>query len=66
MLLSKIISKIRYSKSRLLYHITYTKIEALLCQPLRFIPAFKSNRGMISFGRKHRKYDMHIVGSTLS
>ena len=61
---SKIISKIRYSKFRILYHITYTTIEALFYQPLRFILTFKSNRSMISFGRKHRKYDMHIVGST--
>ena len=57
--LSKIISKIRYSKSSILYHITYTTIEALLYQPLRFILTFKSNRSMISFGRKHCKYDMH-------
>ena len=63
-LLSKIISKIRYSKYCILYHITYTTIEALLYQPLRFILTFKSNRSMISFGRKHCKYDMHIVGST--
>ena len=58
-LLSKIISKIRFSKSCILYHITYTTIEALLYQPLRFILTFKSNRSMISFGRKHCKYDMH-------
>ena len=58
-LLSKIISKIRYSKSCILYHITYTTIEALLYQPLRFILTFKSNRSMISFGRKYCKYDMH-------
>ena len=64
-LMSKIISKIRYSKSCILYHITYTTIDALLCQPLRFILTFKSNRSKIfSFGRKHCKYDMHIVGST--
>ena len=58
-LLSKIISKIRYSKACILYHITYTTIEALLYQPLRFILTFKSNRSMISFGRKHCEYDMH-------
>ena len=58
-LLSKIISKIRYSETCILYHITYTPIEALLYQPLRFILTFKSNRSMISFGRKHCKYDMH-------
>ena len=58
-LLSKIISKIRYSKSCILYHITYTTIEAPLYQPLRFILTFKSNRSMISFGKKHCKYDMH-------
>ena len=40
-LLSKIISKIRYSKSCILYHITYTTIEALLYQPLRFILILK-------------------------
>ena len=34
-------------------------IEALLYQPLRFTLTFKSNRSMISFGRKHCKYDMH-------
>ena len=60
MLLSKNISKIRYSKSCILYHIIYTTIEALLYQPLRFILTFKSNRGMVSFGRKHCKYGMHI------
>ena len=59
---SKIISKIRYLKSYMLYHITYITIEALLYQPLRFILTFKSNRSMISFGRKHCKYDMDIVG----
>ena len=59
-LLSKKISKIRYSKSCILYHITYTTIEALLYQPLRFILTFKSNRSMVSFGRKHCKYDMYI------
>ena len=58
-LLSKIISKIRYSKSCILHNITYTTIEALLYQPLRFILTLKSNRSMISFGRKHCKYDMH-------
>ena len=58
-LLSKIISKIRYSKYCILYHIAYTKEEALLYQPLRFILNFKSNRSMISCGRKHCKYDMH-------
>ena len=60
-LLSKNISKIRYSKSCILYHITYmyTTIEALLYQPLRFILTFKSNRNMF-FGRKHCKYDMCI------
>ena len=57
--LSKNISKIRYSKSCILYHITYTTIEALLYQPLRVILTLKSNRSMISFGRKHCKYDMH-------
>ena len=60
-LLSKIISKIRYSKSCILYHITYTAIEALLYQPLRFILTFKSNSSMISFGRKYCKYDMHNI-----
>ena len=59
--LSKIILKIRYSKSCILYHITYTTIETLLYQPLRFILTFKSNRSMISFGRKHCIYDMYIV-----
>ena len=63
-LLSKIISKIRDSKSCILYHIAYTTIEALLYQPLRFMLAFKSNRSMVSFGRKHCKYDMHIMGSS--
>ena len=58
-LLSKIISKIRYSKSCISYKITYTTIEALLYQPLRFIHTLKSNRSMISFGRKHCKYDKH-------
>ena len=59
-LLSNNISKIRYSKSCILYHITYTAIEALLYQPLRFILTFKSNRIMVSFEREHCKYDMHI------
>ena len=59
-LLSNNISKIRYSKSCILYHLTYTTIEALLYQHLRFILTFKSNRGMVSFGRKHCNYDMHI------
>ena len=58
-LLSTIVSKIRYSKSCIFYHITYTTIEALLYQPLRFILTFKSNRSMISFRRKHCKYNMH-------
>ena len=58
-LLSKVLSKIRYSKSWILYNITYTTIEALLYQPLRFIFTLKSNRSIISFGRKHCKYDMH-------
>ena len=52
-LLSKIISKIRYLKSCILYNITYTTIEALLYQPLRFILTLKSNR------RKDCKYGMH-------
>ena len=59
-LLSKNISKIRYSKSCILYHITYTTIEALLYQPLRFLPTFKSIRSMVSFGSKHCKCDKHI------
>ena len=29
--------------------------------PLRIILTFKSNRSMISFGRKHYKYDMHNI-----
>ena len=62
-LLSKIILKIRYSKSCISYHITYTPIEALLYQPLRFILTFKSNISMISFGRKHFKY--YILSCTL-
>ena len=49
-LLSKIISKIKYSKSCILYRITYTTIEALLYQPLRFILTFKSKRSVFSFG----------------
>ena len=59
MLLSNNISKMR-SKLCILYHITYTPIEALLYQPLRFILAFKSNRNMVSFGMKHCKYDINI------
>ena len=47
-LLSKDISKIRYSYACILYHITCTTIEALLYQPLRFVLTFKSNRSMIS------------------
>ena len=58
-LLSKVISKIRYSNYCISYHITYTTIEALVYQPLRFILYFKRNRSMISFGRRHCKYDMH-------
>ena len=58
-LLSKNISKIRYSKSCILYHITYAAIEALLYQSLRFIPTSKGSRSMVSFGRKHCKYDIH-------
>ena len=66
-LLSKIISKIRYSKSCILYHITYTTIESLHYQPLRFKLTFKSNRSMISFGGKHCKYGTHyILSCTLS
>ena len=60
LLRSNIISKIRYSKSCILHHITYTAIEALLYQPLRFILTFKINRSMVSFDKKHCKYDMHI------
>ena len=48
-----------YSKFCILYHITYTTIEALLYQHLRFILTFKSNISMISFRRKHCKYDLH-------
>ena len=59
-LLSKNMSKIGYSKSRILYHITYTTIEALLYQPIRIILTFESNRIIIYFGRRHCKYDMHI------
>ena len=59
-LLSKNISKIRYSNYCILYHNTYTTIKALLYQPLRFILTSKSNRSMVSFGRKHCRYDMHI------
>ena len=42
-LLSKNTSKIRYSKIKKLklYHITYTTIEVLLYQPLRFILSLK-------------------------
>ena len=58
-LLSKNISKIRHSKSCIFYYIIYTTMEALLYQPLRFILTFKSNRSMVSFWRKHCKYDMH-------
>ena len=64
-LLSKIILKIRYSKACILYNIIYTTIEALLYKPLRFILTFKSNRSMISFGRKHYKYDMHNILSCI-
>ena len=59
-LLSNNISQIRYSNDCILYHITYTAIKAMLYQPLRFILTFKINRSMVSFGRKHSKYDMHI------
>ena len=59
-LLSKNISKIRYSKSCILYHITYAAIGALFYHPLRFILTFKSNRSMVSFRGKHCKYDIHI------
>ena len=59
-LLSKNISKIRYSKACILYHITYTTIEALLYQPLRCILTFKSNRSIIYYGATHSKYDIHI------
>ena len=59
-LLSKNISKIRYSKSCISYHITCTTIEALFYQHLRFILIFKRNRSMISFCRKQCKYEMHI------
>ena len=45
----------------ILYHITYRTIEALFYHPLRFILTFKSNRSMISFGKKHCKYDMHNI-----
>ena len=60
-LLSKIILKLRYSKSCILYIITYTKTETLLNQPLRFILTVKSNNSMISFGSKHCKYYMHYI-----
>ena len=46
-LLSKNIAEIRYSKFCILYHITYTTIEALLYQPLRFILTFTRNRSMM-------------------
>ena len=46
-------------KSCIFYYIIYTTMEALLYQPLRFILTFKSNRSIVSFGRKHCKYDMH-------
>ena len=59
-LLSKNISKIRYSKFCMWYNITYTAIDALLYQPLRIILTFNSNRSMSSFERKYCKYDMHI------
>ena len=59
-LLSKNISKIRYSKSCIVYHITYTTIYALLYQPQRFILTFKSNRSIVSFGGKYCKYDVHM------
>ena len=62
-LLSKIISKIRYSKSCIFYHITYTAIVALLYQPLRLILTFKSNRSMISFGGKHCKLLPYLLNS---
>ena len=45
-LLSKSISKIRYSKYCLLYQITYTTIEVLLYQLHRFILTFTSNINM--------------------
>ena len=59
-LLSNNISEIRYSKSCISYHITYTTIEAQLHQPLRVILTFIGNRRMVSFGEKHCKYNMHI------
>ena len=52
---------------KILYIISHNicnNIGPLLCQPLRSIRTIKSNRSMISFGRKHCKYDMHILGST--
>ena len=52
-------SSVRTNTRFTVYHITYTTIEALLYQHLRFIITFKSNRSMISLGRKHCKYDMH-------
>ena len=62
-LLSKIISKIRFSKFCILYYITYTAIEALLYQPLRFILTFKSNGSMISFGGQHCKLNPYLLNS---
>ena len=56
-LLSKIISKIRYSKACIIY----TTMRHCFIKPLRFILTFKSNRHMISFERKHCKYDMHYI-----
>ena len=58
-LLSKNILKI-FKILHIISHNIYTTIEALLNQPLRFILNFKSNRSMVSFGRRHCKYDMHI------
>ena len=55
-------SKILYSKSCILYHITYTTIKTLHYQPLRFILTFKSNRNMVSFGMEHCKYDIKGKG----
>ena len=45
---------------KILYILSHNIIEALLYQPLRFILTFKSNRSMVSCGRKHCKYDMYI------
>ena len=61
MLQSKIILKIRYYKSCILYHITYATIEVLLYQSPTIMLTFKINRSRISFGRKHYKYDMHNI-----